>query len=139
MKNILLLDSKNITVASILANYTSGKFRFIVKCRAGFLTITDSRDFDNVSYMANPERLVNGFKGGSLQTVQFQPEGTDYWLTVFAKKGKTIPVIDELILSNLTVGTINSCWLNTVLYSQSQYMAVGAKTWADKAFVINEK
>ena len=45
-------------------------------------------------------------------------------------------MIDEAILADLTVGTINSMFYNTNLYSQAQYQAVGAKTWADKAFAF---
>jgi hypothetical protein len=138
MSKLILLDSSNIgTACNVLSSYTAGKFRFVSKCRAGFMTICDSRDWDSANYLAHPEQLISGFKKGALQTVQFQPEGTDIWLTVFAKNGKKIPVIDQAILMDLTVGTINSYWLNTALYSQAQYTAVGAKTWADKAFVVN--
>jgi hypothetical protein len=35
-------------------------------------------------------------------------EGGQHWLTVFARKGKKVVVIDEEILKGLTVGTINS-------------------------------
>jgi hypothetical protein len=137
--SIILANKKDIHVSNFMSGYTAGKFRFITKCRAGFLTISDSRDFDNEHYMKHPETLISGFKKGALQTVQFNPEGTDIWLTVFAKKGKQIPVIDEAILMDLTVGTINSYWLNTALYDQRQYSLVGAKTWASKAFVKNEE
>ncbi len=137
--NIILVNKKDINVTNVLEGYSAGKFRFVVKCRAGFLTVSDSRDFDNPRYLKNPESLINGYKKNSLMTVQFQPEGSEYWLTVFARQGKKIPVIDETILANLTVGTINSFWLNTALYDQTQYQSVAAKTWADKAFVMNEK
>jgi hypothetical protein len=36
---------------------------------------------------------------------------------------------------DMEVGDINQNWSNTNLYSQTQYTAVGARTWADKAFV----
>jgi hypothetical protein len=38
----------------------------------------------------------------------------------------------------VTVGDINQALHNTALYSQGQYEAVNAKTWADKAYVMNE-
>lgn len=136
---IILPNSREINTCDFLSGYTAGKFRFITKCRAGFLTICDSRDYDNEHYMKHPETLISGFKKGALQTVQFQPAGSDVWLTVFAKKGKLIPVIDIAILTDLTVGVINSYWLNTALYNQYQYRAVGAKTWADKAYVQNRE
>ena len=137
-KATILLDSRNINTCDFLSGYSAGKFRFVTKCRAGFLVVSDSRKSENSWFMAHPEALIGGFKKGALQTVQFQPEGTDHWLTVFAKNGKKIPVIDQAILADLTVGTINSFWLNTALYNQHQYTAVGAKTWASKAFVMNE-
>jgi hypothetical protein len=71
--------------------------------------------------------------------VEFQAEGTDTWLTVFARVGKKIHVIDEDILRTLDIGTINQLWYNTELYSQAQYNAVGAKTWADLAYVRKEE
>ena len=47
-------------------------------------------------------------------------------------------MIDEVILADLTVGTINSLFYNTELYSQSQYKAVNSATWASMAYVMNE-
>lgn len=133
MKN--LVNTTDIHPVRFMNGYTAGKFRFIAKCRAGFLSVSEARDFDNVSYMKYPESLLTAFKKGSLQTIEFQPEGSDVWLTVFAKKGNKVVIIDEVIMSHLTVGTINQLWYNTNLYNQKQYAAVGAKTWADRAFV----
>jgi hypothetical protein len=70
--------------------------------------------------------------------VEFQAEGSKYWLTVFARVGKKIKLVDTEILKGLEVGTINQLWSNTELYSQSQYSSVNAKTWASKAYVMNE-
>ena len=138
MSNLINI-SRDIQTCDVLSSYSAGKFRFVTKCRAGFMTVSDSRESDNAHYIAHPEALISGHRKGALQTVQFQPAGTDYWFTVFAKNGKKIPVIDQAILADLTVGTINSFWLNTALYSQTQYAMVGAKTWADKAYVMNHK
>jgi hypothetical protein len=46
--------------------------------------------------------------------------------------------MDRMIAEQLEVGTVNQLFYNTNLYSQDQYQAVGAKTWADKVFVKNE-
>jgi hypothetical protein len=132
-----IINTTGIQTTDYLSQYTAGKFRFISKCRAGFMTIVDGRDFDNERYMQYPESLINGYKKGALQTVQFNPEGTDIWLTVFARVGKKIHLCDQTILRNLTVGTINGLYYNTNFYSQSQYSAVGATSWASKAFVEN--
>jgi len=116
----------------------NGRYRFIAKCRAGFMSCSEARPFDNEHYQKCPESLMTAYKPGSLQTIEFQPEGTDHWLTVFARKGKKICVIDRTILESLTVGTINTYWLNTELYDQAAYSRNGARTWADKAYVKNQ-
>ena len=132
-----IINTTGIPTTDYLSQYTAGKFRFISKCRAGFMTIVDGRDFDNAMYMQHPESLINGYKKGALQTVQFNPAGTDIWLTIFARVGKKIHLCDQTILRDLTVGTINGLYYNTNFYSQSQYRAVGATSWASKAFVEN--
>lgn len=129
--------NKSDFIRTQTGSYHPGKFRVITKCRAGFMTISECRDHDNETYSNHPASLLNGWKKGALQTVEYQPAGSDVWLTVFARTGKKIKVIDVAILEGLDVGTINSYWVNTNLYSQVQYMHVGAKTWADRAFVDN--
>lgn len=133
-----IINTTNIHIVDYLNQYSAGKFRFISKARAGFFTVVDARDWDNPRYMENPESLLGAYKKGALQTVQFCPEGSDYYLTVFARVGKKIKLVDKAILASLTVGTINSMWYNTELYSQYQYKAVNSKTWASQAYVMNE-
>lgn len=116
-----------------------GKFRVVTKCRAGFLTIHELNYAENENYSIHPASVLSGWKKGALQTVEFQADGTSNWLTVFARVGKKIHVVDEAILSTLDIGTINQLWYNTELYSQAQYDAVGAKTWADLAYVRKEE
>ena len=132
-----LVNIAGINTVNVLGAYanTNGKFRFITKCRAGWMTIVDARPADNEYHIMYPESIITGYLKGALQTVEFQPEGTDIWLTVFARKGNKIVLIDEVILSHLTVGAINQLFSNTNLYNQAQYSAVGAKTWADRAYV----
>ena len=121
----------------IISNYTEGKFRMIVKTKLG-MTCCDARDFDNPRIMANPECAISGYKANALQTVQFQPEGSEFWLTVFSRTGKRVKLIDESILANLTVGTINGMFYNTNLMDMSQYKLVGASSWSSMAFVENK-
>jgi hypothetical protein len=130
-----LVNIAGINTVNVLSSYTKGKFRVITKCRAGFMTIIDAKDYDNEWFMQQPESIIAGYVKGALQTVEFCPDGGDYYLTVFARKGNKIVLIDETILGHLTVGTINSLFPNTNLYNQDQYKAVGAKTWADRAYV----
>ncbi len=101
------------------------------------MSIAEAKYNDDIANDHGPAQLLSCCKKGSLQTIQFMAEGGQHWLTVFARKGKKIVVIDEDILEGLTVGTINSYWIDTNLYSQKQYEAVGAKNWACKAFLTN--
>lgn len=130
MKNIINVTGVH-TVDFIQGR--KGEFRAVVKCRAGFFTVVDLKDRHKTG-----ASVLNGFKKGALQTVEFKAEGSENWLTVFALKGKKVMLIDSDILADLEVGTINCYFLNTNLYSQMQYAAVKAKTWACKAFVMNE-
>lgn len=108
-----------------------GSFRSVVKVKAGFYTIVENERATNVM------SVFNGYKKGALQTIEFKADGSDVWLSVFALKGKKVMLIDEEILMNVTVGDINSIFMNTNLYSQEQYKSVNAKTWADKAYMMN--
>ena len=125
-----------IMVTDTLSQYNAGEFRMVVKTRLG-MTVCDARDFDNPRICANPELAISGYKTGALQTVQFKPEGSDFWLTIFSRTGKKVKLIDESILANLTVGTINGMYYNTNLMDSQQYKLVGSKTWASMAFVEN--
>ena len=136
-KEIVLRDN-NIMTVDILTQYPAGKFRFVVKTKLGY-TICDAREFDNTRMMQYPESIISGYKKGTLQTVEFCPEGSTFYLTVFCRVGTKVKLIDESILANLTVGTINQLYYNTNLYSSEQYRSVNSKTWADKAFVMNKE
>ena len=125
-----------IMTTDILSHHTSGQFRMVVKTKLG-MTVCDARDFDNPRIMANPECAISGYKKGALQTVQFCPEGSDFWLTIFSRTGKRVKLIDESILANLTVGTINGMYYNTNLMDMEQYKSVGSTSWASMAFVQN--
>jgi hypothetical protein len=106
-----------------------GTFQAITKVPAGYM----------VAYnLGTGVPRINGWKKGALQTIQFQPEGLNHWLTVFAKKGTKVILMDEQIAATVDVGTVNQLFYNTNLCSQEQYKAVGAKTWADKVFVENK-
>ncbi len=120
---------KGLSVVNFINN-RKGSFRAIVKVQAGFYS---SVNCDNATLAS----VVRRFNKGALQTVEFIPEGTTYPLTVFAKKGKNIILADEALLKEMTVGDINGLYSNSNLCDQAQYKAVNAKTWADKAFVIN--
>lgn len=133
-----LININNLPTTDILSHYKSGKIRFITKCRAGYMVCSEAQDFDNVNLLNNPDLFLGMYKKRALQTIEFQPEGVSGYLTIFARSGKKIKLIDETILGNLTVGTINSYWVNTDLYDQRQYQAVGATNWTSYAYRLNE-
>jgi len=136
--NLVMAMAEQPMLVDILSQYGSGKFRMIVKTKLG-MTCCDARDFDNPRMMEHPESIINGYKQGALQTVQFNPSGTDTWSTIFSRTGKKVKLIDESILVNLTVGTINSMYYNTNLYDHHQYKAVNSKSWASMAYKMNEE
>ena len=136
MKNIINTIGLN-TVKFIKGN--KGQFRAISKCKAGFMTVSEFNSHINETFSNDPSQVLGWYKKGALQTVEFKPEGSEYWLTVFARVGKKIKVVDEDMLRNLKVGVVNPLWSNTELYSQAQYQAVKAKTWDSFAFVMNEE
>jgi hypothetical protein len=106
-----------------------GTFQAIVKVPAGFMS----------AYQIGTNLpSLSRWKKGTLQTIEFQPEGANHWLTVFAKKGTKVIMIDQALAEQLEVGTVNQLFYNTNLMDQVQYKAVNAKTWADKVFVLNE-
>ena len=106
-----------------------GIFQAITKVPAGYM----------VAYEIGSELpSLNRWKKGALQTIQFQPEGSNAWLTVFARKGTKVILMDLQIAEQLEVGTVNQLFSNTNLYDQNQYQSMKAKTWADKVFVINK-
>jgi hypothetical protein len=134
----IVLRNQDILTVDILTQYTTGKFRFISKTRLG-MTCTDARNFENERLMKYPESIISGYQKGALHTVEFCPEGSTCYLTVFCRVGKKIKLIDETILANLTVGTINGLYSNTNLYNQDQYKMVNSSSWASKAFVMNKE
>lgn len=135
---LVIVGNRDMMLVDTLSQYVGGKFRSIVKTRLG-MTCVDARDFDNPRMMEHPESIISGYKQGALQTVQFNPSGTDTWTTIFSRTGKKVKLIDESILVNLTVGTINSMYYNTNLYDHHQYKAVNSKSWASMAYKMNEE
>jgi hypothetical protein len=136
IKMTMGLQSSIMTTDILSQYFNPGEFRMVVKTGLG-MTVCDARDFDNPRIKENPELAISGYKRGALQTVQFKPEGSNFWLTVFSRTGKKVKLIDESILANLTVGTINGMFDNTNLMDMTQYKLVGASSWASKAFTQN--
>ena len=119
---------KGLNITSMIGE-SKGTFQAIVKVPAGYMVAYD---------LGSELPSLNRWKKGALQTIQFQPEGAKHWLTVFARKGTKVIILDLKIAEQLEVGTVNSLFYNTNLMDQGQYQAMKAKTWADKVFLLNE-
>ena len=137
-----IINSERINQTDFIQD-RKGEYQAIVKVQAGFMTTVDDLGI-KCKWESGPQwkRAINvfrNFKKGALQTIQFKAEGTDTWLTVFARKGNKIVLMDTQLFLDMEVGDINQNWSNSNLYSQTNYALAGAKTWADKAFVSNAK
>jgi hypothetical protein len=119
---------KELTVVDFISG-RKGTYLAIVKTQAGFMAAYE---------IGSELPSLNRWRKGALQSIQFQPEETTHWLTVFARRGNKVVVMDKAIAKQLEVGTVNQLFHNTNLMDQDQYRAVNAKTWADKVFVMNE-
>ena len=124
----MINNIKGLTVVDFISG-RKGIFQAIVKVPAGFMSAYE---------IGSELPCLNRWKKGALQSIQFKAEGTNHWMTVFAKKGTKIILLDEKLAEKIEVGTINQLFYNTNLMDQKKYQAVGAKTWADKAFLLNE-
>lgn len=124
----MINNIKGLTVVDYIGE-DKGLFQAVIKVPAGFM----------VAYEIGSDiPSLSKWKKGSLQTLQFKKEGSPAWLTVFARKGNKVMYIDKAIAETVDVGTINQLFYNTNLMDQAQYRSVNAKTWADKAFLLNE-
>ncbi len=139
MKQIIF-NANRINQVDFIQGRT-GEYRAIVKVKAGFMSVVDDlgiqANWKSGAQWKSAMDVFRGFKKGALQTIQFKATGTDTWLTVFARTGKKIKLMDTQMFQEMTVGDINQDWYNTELYSQTNYQMANAKTWADKAFVAN--
>jgi hypothetical protein len=118
---------QSLNIVNVIGD-RKGMFQAITKVPAGFMTAYE---------IGSELPSLNRWKKGALQTIQFQPEGANHWLTVFARKGTKVVIMDLQIAEQLEVGTVNQLFYNTNLMDQGQYQSMRAKTWADKVFVIN--
>ena len=134
-----IFNSERISQVSFIQG-RKGEYRAIVKVQAGFMTVVNDQGIQaNWGRQAwnSPMDVFRGFKRGALQTIEFKAEGSETFITVFARSGNKIKLMDTEMFLAMEVGDINQDWSKTNLYSQTNYRMAGAKTWADKAFVTN--
>jgi hypothetical protein len=140
MKKVQIINSEKIGETEFIKD-RKGEYRAIVKVQAGFMTVVNDIGIQNKWGRQRWNAAIDvfrAFKKGALQTIEFKAEGSDTWLTVFAKAGNKVKLMDYQLFKDMEVGDINQNWSNTNLYSQKNYALCNAKTWADKAFVVNE-
>ena len=134
-------NSENIGAVDFIQG-RQGQYRAIVKVKAGFMSIVDdlgiASNWESGARWKSALSVFKSFKKGALQTIEFKADGTNHWLTVFARSGNKVKLMDESMFMTMQVGDINQDWSNTNLYSQANYTLAGAKTWADLAFALNE-
>jgi hypothetical protein len=138
---LIISDSAFIAIKNkdlIITNYSDdmcgeGKYRVITKCQAGFM----------ISSVKEAKSAIDVFRSYKIKAVhsiaRVKEIGNigEHDFMVYARAGKKV-WIDEALLCELEVGDINQSLTNTALYSQAQYQAVNAKSWASKAYVMNE-
>ena len=134
MKNIIIaIKNRDLQLLSFMdgTEFGKGTYRAITKCQAGFMCSSDVEANSQIE-------VFRRYQMKHVQSIAYVTE-SGYPITVYARNGKKV-WITENMLSEITVGDINANGLiNTSLYSQFQYSVVNAKTWADKAYVMNEE
>ena len=140
MKKVQIINANRINEIDVI-NGREGEYRAIVKVQAGFMTIVDDLGIQNKwgrQQWNSAMDVFRNFKKGALQTIEFKAKGRETWLTVFARKANKVILMDKQMFMDMEVGDINQDWSRTNLYSQQNYKICNAKTWADKAFVMNK-
>jgi hypothetical protein len=135
MKNIIITQrNKDLQIT----NYTggdmcgAGKYRVITKCQAGFM-VTSVKEANSAIEVFRSYQIKHVHSIARIKDINGIGE---HDFMVYARTGKKV-WIDENLLCELEVGDINQSLTNTALYSQAQYQAVNAKSWASKAYVMN--
>ena len=102
------------------------EFRIANKCQAGFVSIHDTK--------GTAEGVIRGYQKNSLINIQVKNE-YGQWMNVYTTKGGKWYSIDKGFLQVLTVGTMRESFPD--MCDMELWGRMGAKTWADKAFVQN--
>lgn len=104
----------------------SYEFRIAAKCRAGYINIHDTK--------GDARSVIAGYKKNALVNIQMKNEFGN-WVNVYTTKGGNWHSIDLGFLKVLTVGNMRTSFPS--MCDMNLWSFVGAKTWADKAFVQN--
>ena len=126
-----LINSTKIQLVDFIQN-RKGTLQAIVKTPSKMLVAYELDE----SYSL--DSILNNWHKGALQTLQFKPKGQKSWLTIFARSGNKIILIDNQIAKSNKVGTVNQLFFNTNLYDQHQYQMVNATNWDSYVFISNK-
>ena len=134
-KVVIAVKNRDLTVTSLGDPFMcgEGKYRVITKCQAGFMVTS-------IKQACSAMEVFRSYKikaVHSIARVRDVAHIGEHDFMVYARAGKKV-WIEEDMLAQLTVGDINQDLSNTALYNQHQYQAVNAKTWACKAYVMND-
>ena len=133
-KLIIAVKNNDLRISSYCEDMCGeGKYRVITKCQAGFM-ITSVKEAKSAIDVFRSYKIKAVHSIARIMDVKGVGE-RDFM--VYARTGKKV-WIEEEMLAQMTVGDINQDLHNTALYNQYQYQAVNAKTWADKAYVMND-
>ena len=132
MKNVIIaIKNRDLQLLNFMdgSDFSKGTYRVITKCKAGFMCSSDVEANSQIE-------VFRRYQMKHVHSIAYVTE-SGYPITVYARNGKKV-WINSQILSEITVGDINQDLYNTSLYNQLQYKAVNAKSWASKAYVMNE-
>jgi len=125
----------SFTVTNHLEEGKKYKFRYVCKCKAGFLNIVES------TYDVTPENFISGTYN-FVDNVQVWRESDNptethkgLWINVLTTKGKRFYSIDKTFLLHLKVGNIHNAWKKMVDYDL--WKSMGTKTHADYGYRMN--
>ena len=131
MNKLNVLSRKELIVLPSLEGIElEGTYTVVTKCRAGYPVVSTTE-------AGSPYEVFSRYNRGAIMNISLVSK-SGFNFTMYARNGKKVWVCEEL-LSEITVGDINDggVMFKTGLYNQQQYQAVNAKTWADKAYVMN--
>ena len=132
-KVVIAIKNKDLKITNYSGDMCGeGKYRVITKCQAGFMVSSDKQAKSAIDVFRSYKiKAVHSIA----RVIDMERIGEQDFM-VYARTGKKV-WIEENMLAEMTVGDINQSLTNTALYSQAQYNAVNAKSWASKAYVMN--
>ena len=105
------------------------KFRYVCKCRAGFLNISEQT--------TTPEEFISSTYAflDNVQVLKKYDDGSEHWFNVLTTKGGRFLSIDKAFLNNLKVTHMHNAWKKMVDFSL--WKQVGAENHSHFAYKPN--